>query len=374
MGNACKWLRLLLVIVLSVPTVTLALAESASAQATGDFTYQLPDCTVKYSIIKIPPQGPSAVNPCAYNIIVYGPLPYEIRVTFIDNGSQETDIVPIAQSSSLACDAYPTDIIMTPLVPSITNLLPAYTTQIPKPSTPQFTLGYDKASYSVIDPYTGESKQIDNSTVSVSIKNQPFNQIYEARDNMTTSMYYNVEFKGHFTENWTDPFTCVDTGSYSQFNLPIQSNSTYTTIQLPTSYPTNSQIDVRVQAVIVNQTVTYVPNSFMAPLRPMEYHLVSFMSLVQVSDWSNPQTVTFGETSASTQNPTSSPNTTPPVTTPIITSITTPSQNTYSNLLSGNQQFTIIALVVAVAVLGLAVVSLLVYVKKIKNTNQISKR
>jgi hypothetical protein len=213
MGNACKRLRLLLFIVLSVLMVTLTLAESASAQATGDFTYQLPDCTVKYSIIKIPPQGPSAVNPCAYNIIVYGPLPYAIRVTFIDNGSQATDIVPIAQSSSVACDAYPTDIIMTPLVSSATNLLPAYTTMIPKPSIPQFTLRYDRSSYGVIDPYTGVSQQIDNSTIGFSIKNQPFNQIYEVRDNMTTSLYYNVEFKGHFTENWTDPFFCEDSGN-----------------------------------------------------------------------------------------------------------------------------------------------------------------
>lgn len=142
MDNTGIWLRLLFLIVLSVSMVTLTLAESASAQATGDFTYQLPDCTVKYSIIKIPPQGPSAVNPCAYNIIVYGPLPYAIRVTFIDNGSQATDIVPISQSSSLACNAYPTDIIITPAACSTTNLLPAYTTLIPKPSIPQFTLDY----------------------------------------------------------------------------------------------------------------------------------------------------------------------------------------------------------------------------------------
>lgn len=364
MGNINKTLSLLIILTLTIPMLTLA--ESASAQATGDFTYQLPDYTVKYSIIKIPPQGPSAVNPCAYNIIVYGPLPYEIRVTFIDNGSQATDIVPIAQSTSLACNAYPTDIIMTPLVSSTTNLLPAYTTQIPKPSIPQFTLEYDKASYSVIDPYTGGSQQIDNSTISISIKNQPFNQIYEERDNMTTLLYYNVEFRGHFTENWTAPFFCEDTGSYSRFNLPIQSNSTYTTIQLPTSYPMNSQIDVRVQAIIANQTVAYYPNSFIAPPRPMEYHAVTVMSLVQVSDWSNPQTVTIGETSTSTQNSTS-PNTTPPVTTPIITSVTTSSQTTSNNLLLGNQQFIIIALVAAVVVLAVVVASLLVYVRRIKS-------
>ena len=186
---------------------------------------------------------------------------------------------------------------------------PADARAIPTPSVPEFTLRYDKASYDVTDPYTGASQQVDNSTIRMTVKNQPFNVIYDARDNITTSLYYNVQVKGHFAENWTEAFSTINysvafnNSAYSRYNYPIQSNSDFTTISLPANYPTDSKVDFRVQAVIANQTEVYLPDFI--PIIPVqgEYTPETVMFIVQTSDWSGTQTVTLTE-SLSSSTPT----------------------------------------------------------------------
>ena len=109
---------------------------------------------------------------------------------------------------------------------------------IPDPAVPQFTLAFVNSSYTVIDPYTGVSQQVANNTVNIIVKNQPFKTIYNQRNNITTSLFYNVEFKGHYTENWTEAFSvsysyvysAYSDSGYSWYNYPPQSNSDYTSI------------------------------------------------------------------------------------------------------------------------------------------------
>lgn len=110
----------------------------------------------------------------------------------------------------------------------------ASTQSIPKPSVPEFTLKYVRASYSVttIDPYTGAStiQQKDISTIEITIKNQPFTYFF---NNTNYYLYYNIAYKGHFEKgNWTDLYYYHSyIPSISDFilnMLPQTKNSEYT--------------------------------------------------------------------------------------------------------------------------------------------------
>jgi hypothetical protein len=46
--------------------------------------------------------------------------------------------------------------------------------QSTKPSAPEFTVRLIHASYNVVNPQTGVSRQIDNSSIEFKIKNQSF--------------------------------------------------------------------------------------------------------------------------------------------------------------------------------------------------------
>ena len=88
---------------------------------------------------------------------------------------------------------------------------PASAQSIPKPSVPEFTVKFVDYSYDVptttsIDPYTGktvtnQSYHVENRTIQLEIKNQPFNSYIANGQNI--SFYFNVREKGHYEENWT---------------------------------------------------------------------------------------------------------------------------------------------------------------------------
>jgi hypothetical protein len=196
---------------------------------------------------------------------------------------------------------------------------PASAQSIPTPSVPSFSLRFNQASYNVVDPYTGASEQVDNSTIDIIVKNQPFNTIYDSVDNITTSLYYNVQVKGHYTESWTEVYsqinyTYLGTTWATWYNYPVQSNSEYTIISLPANYSAGSQVDFRVQAVIANETEEYIPDFIIInPFTSGTYTPETVMFIVQTSDWSNPQTITIPTSSTSTSpTPTLSPTPTVP--------------------------------------------------------------
>jgi hypothetical protein len=220
---------------------------------------------------------------------------------------------------------------------SLLMIKPTYAQSIPKPSVPQFTVKFVNASNSVTttNPYTGanETQQIINDSIEVTIKNQPF-------DHSNYQIYYNIRTKPHFAVNWTAVYPLRNmTSSYNSdgtfsFAWYIDdsaphANSSYTIINFPvvaTEYygesgydiqryysgdigqegeyfaflngiPDNAQIDFQVDALVgQNSTYWYV----MHPLFP-QYGGFNEPAIAYDSDsaWSNTQTITIGEISAS---------------------------------------------------------------------------
>lgn len=114
------------------------------------------------------------------------------------------------------------------LTASSITMVKAYATSTP--SVPEFSLKvvahpFDVAPTTTIDPYTGESITTnygyhdENKSIEVTIKNQPFTSTLDASGNYT-SLYYNVRYKGHYTNEWT---------LYGFHNV---SNSDYTVISI----------------------------------------------------------------------------------------------------------------------------------------------
>jgi hypothetical protein len=163
-----------------------------------------------------------------------------------------------------------------------------------QPSTPTFTLKIIDSSYNTpasysIDPYTGQTittpaQHVDNRTIEVKIKNQPFTPYTDDKSGFTIQLYYNIRVRGHFAGNWTEVFS-VDNAH------PVQSNSDYTTISLPlggnvgpfASLPINSssEVDFQVEAMMGYFSRT---SGF-----------ASWYFAGQESGWSSTQTLTIGE-------------------------------------------------------------------------------
>jgi hypothetical protein len=85
---------------------------------------------------------------------------------------------------------------------------------IPKPSVPEFTLKFVDHSYDVpptygIDSYTGKNVMaqagyhVENKSVVVTIKNQPFSN-YKDANGTTIMLYYDIRWRGHFGDYWND--------------------------------------------------------------------------------------------------------------------------------------------------------------------------
>ena len=209
---------------------------------------------------------------------------------------------------------------------------------IPKLSVPEFTVKFVNASYGVTttNPYTGanETQQISNNSIKITINNQFI-------DNSNNQLYNNIQAKPHFAENWTEIYPIQNrtssynedgTFSYAQYinaDSSSRSSSSYTTIAFPvvtTEYysesgydiqryyagepgqegryfaflhgiPDNAQIDFQVEALLGHGSQKYVNDHPLAPY-PIG-HYESAIAFDTASGWSNTQTITIGEISAS---------------------------------------------------------------------------
>jgi hypothetical protein len=199
------------------------------------------------------------------------------------------------------------------------------------PPVQEFTLKFVDNSYDVApkptsstDPYTGKTTtttipgyHVDNKTVEATIKNP------------LGASYYNFRYKGHYVKDWNyvpfNPNASLPYFLSDSYAVPFQaSNSEYTVVSLyflPLSIISEGQIDVQVQALY--GIFDAVPYGHLVPLPAPTY---DFYFKGDAGGWSNTQTITIGETSASTSpNPTQSPiNTVSPTPMPSSTSITTP--------------------------------------------------
>jgi hypothetical protein len=180
--------------------------------------------------------------------------------------------------------------------------------EISKTSVPEFTVKLADNSYDVptsysIDPFTGENithhgYYVENRTIEVAIKNQPFTSTNI--DGNTTQLFYVVRWKGHF-EDWAD----YDNKSgisvvgynfdydYYLDNYGVRvSNSDYTvktyTLGSFGNIPANGQIDFQVKAQVGYSYAVYGDHPHIMPIG------INF-KVVEESNWSSTQTVTFEE-------------------------------------------------------------------------------
>jgi hypothetical protein len=178
------------------------------------------------------------------------------------------------------------------------------TVPIPTPSVPEFTVKYVNSSYEVptsysTDPYTGQnvthpSYYVDNESIVVTIKNQPFVSFMDTVNGepWNISLFYNIEMKGHYAENWTDQYP--EDPWYPWY--PANSNSNYTIISntygnysILGDIPSGAQVDFQVEALIGYIDRDFSHGFFDAP----------YVFNGQTSGWSNTQTITIGSTSTS---------------------------------------------------------------------------
>ena len=175
---------------------------------------------------------------------------------------------------------------------------------LPEVSAPTFSAKYIQSSYTetVTDPYTGQSssQQKSNASIEFTIKNQPlFTPCFEASTNITTALFYGLQVKGHYEENWMPVYA----PGYNN----IQSNSNYTTVQWPIEiygYPSGGQLDLRVHAII---------GGYLSPPGAPEpaYLRYPLYFINETSDWSDIQTLTIGATTVPTTDTTPPPSSTP---------------------------------------------------------------
>jgi hypothetical protein len=193
---------------------------------------------------------------------------------------------------------------------SIIMVKPAYS--VSTPSVPEFTVTlvahpYDVSPTYDVDPYRGETviveegRHVQNRSIELVIKNQPFTPYEDANGNYIV-MSYNVSLKGHYADSWEyypnaywkipltpskGDYTVISFGSYYNESDPYS---------YQWSVPDSGQVDFRVEKRIgyYNETVILVP------IPGGEWHRFSFTG--ESSGWSDTQTLTIGESETPTPN------------------------------------------------------------------------
>jgi len=245
---------------------------------------------------------------------------------------------------------------------------------IPKPPAPEFTLKVVAHPYDVppkyeIDPYTGKNVttewgyHVENKSIEVTVKNQPFSPYKDTNGNVI-NLYYNVSVKGHYEGTWDYCFN----NSYR--GLLNASGSDYTSISMPIGhhmsvpsggYPlegvdTGDRVDFRVAAQIGYYDKEYTGMLGMWIVGgEMDYY---YVFTGETSDWSNTQTVTIP---TFTPLPMPTTNETSQTLQPTSTPLPMPTTNETSQTL---QSVAIMGTIIALVVVS---VVLLVYFKKRKH-------
>ncbi len=176
---------------------------------------------------------------------------------------------------------------------------------IPQPATPTFTVQYNDDSYDIpktvtttIDPFNGKENQIesggfhiDNRSISVTIKNQPFSPV-TIQDGNVTSFQFVIRVKGYYSNEWqtlqsvspSEPTILPDDNSYTTVRFSLDPSGEY----FFRGIASGDKIDFQVQAKIGYGT--FIPD----PLRSGFYHegRVEFTTLSE-SGWTATQTLTI---------------------------------------------------------------------------------
>jgi hypothetical protein len=230
------------------------------------------------------------------------------------------------------------------------------TASITKPSVPEFTLKYVVDAFDVAptyktDPYTGKSVidqegfHVQNNTLQITIKNQPFTSQADSSGNYTT-LYYAVAFKGHYEDRWQyNPYNALEKGSSSDGPMSSMrggsyidaSHSDYTVISLSNwqsgNIPDGGQIDIRVQALIGHDNMVDWGRSFIGGGDWVTYYFEG-----EASDWSNTQTITISNGEVTINQSSVSPSPSPLQPTPTDSPTAEPTQNPTQTPIQPNTQ------------------------------------
>jgi hypothetical protein len=215
-------------------------------------------------------------------------------------------------------------------VSSLMMVESVFAQSIPKPSVPEFTVQIMASPYDVptthsIDPYTGkdithQGYHVENRSIEVSIKNQPFNTFNDS--GWIVDFYYNVRVKGHYAQNWIELYNPVvnpelySVGSqFTVFNYPEEYSDTEGMHFDIGTFPAGGQVDFQVEAMTGYVHRGYNPNA------SDQLGMFPWVFDGETSGWSNTQTVTILETSTSIspspfQHPTINTGAEPPQTEP----------------------------------------------------------
>jgi hypothetical protein len=219
---------------------------------------------------------------------------------------------------------------------TLLTVKPTSAQTIPKPSAPEFTVKYVDRSYDTlptydVDQYTGKtvitkpSEHVDNRTIEIKIKNQPFTPFTDQNGN-NINLLYNVRYKGSFGQEWTSLFgersEWANSGTidpYRAYGYPTQNpDDQYTTISFTLYWNmVEGEMDIQVEALV--GYTTRAPD-------PAREHILWTVYIYtfygEESGWSNTQTVTLGApvyTFSPSPSPSSDPtnpmNLTPTITT-----------------------------------------------------------
>jgi hypothetical protein len=197
-------------------------------------------------------------------------------------------------------------------VSSLIVVSSAFAQSITKPSIPEFTAEYVDYSYDIAptyttDPYTNNTviqtygDHVDNRTVVITIKNEPFTPFNDTNGN-TINMFFNVRYKGAFGEDWTRVYGVERSVWYNydspdnEYGYKIQDYASQNTVVVITSVPSQGQMDIQVEA-LQGYTNRWVIDSHIF------FSIVGYTFYGEESGWSDTKTVTLGETSTSTPTP-----------------------------------------------------------------------
>jgi hypothetical protein len=172
------------------------------------------------------------------------------------------------------------------LTPTPTSTEPA---SIPKPSVPEFTVDFFDSSYDVpttysTDPYTGETithegYRVENRTIEVKIKNQPYVHSEEYK------LWYNIRIKGHFEDNWKELYSpegyIQDSGAEYTVRSYGSGGSEYgiNTLSKSIVFSAHAEVDFQVEALIGHSHRD--ASTFLSP----------WVFEGEVSGWSTTQTI-----------------------------------------------------------------------------------
>ena len=231
---------------------------------------------------------------------------------------------------------------------SLIMIKPTFAQTIPKPSIPEFTLKFTDASHyeTYTDPYTGAQTTylVQNKTIEISIKNQPFTRYTDSSGNLI-SLYYNIRSKGHFSQYWMER----DGGSDNY--LKQNFGSEYTMVPYYGDIPSSGQIDFQIEVIAGHDYEVF---------NIIEGWIINGTE----SGWSNIQTISIPDGSVSI-TPFSNPT---PTQTPISTSSPTPTPSQTPTATPAIPEFSWLAILpLFVSVLF---ISLMLRHRKTNNLNQ----